>query len=212
MICAIVLAAGQSRRMGRPKMLLPFGHKTLIAHVVDQIIPAVDQTIVVTPIQTNIADALGDRPVTMVPNPKPDGDMLSSVRCGLRALPNESRAVLIAIGDQPAITTTLITEMIRALDLSNRTIIIPIHQGRRGHPLLFSAIYRDEILTRFDDTGLRGLLQSHPTDFFELPCPTDSILSDMDTPEDYQRELQRMNSLSPKRRREDLATDGARLD
>jgi len=191
MICAIVLAAGASRRMGRPKMLLPFGEKTIIGHVVDQIIPAVDQTIVVTPIHTNIAEALGNRPVTSIPNPDPDGDMLSSVRCGLRALPEPCRGILLAIGDQPAITTQLISEMIRAFDSSRGTIIVPTYQGRRGHPILFSVNYCDEILSQFDDTGLRGLLQLHPDQIQELDWPTDSILFDMDTPQDYQRELRR---------------------
>ena len=61
--------------------------------------------------------------------------------------------------------------------------------GKRGHPILLSTRYRDEIMTSFDDSGLRGLLQSHPDDIFELSVPTPAVLSDIDRPEDYRRAL-----------------------
>jgi molybdenum cofactor cytidylyltransferase len=197
MICAIILAAGRSRRMGSPKMLLPFGDKTIVAHVVDQVIAApMDHVIVITPPHSGVAEALGDRPVIVITNPNADGDMLSSVRCGLRALPAQCRAVLMALGDQPAITSGLVSELIKAFNSSGRGIVVPTYEGLRGHPLLFSMIYRDEVLRSFDDGGLRGLLQLHPTDVLECNSASDAILSDMDTPEDYQRELHRRRSSS----------------
>jgi molybdenum cofactor cytidylyltransferase len=64
---------------------------------------------------------------------------------------------------------------------------VPVYHGKRGHPLLFSARYSQEILTRYDGEGLRGLLRAHPEDIFELPAPSDSVLSDMDYPQDYLR-------------------------
>ena len=98
MITAVVLAAGQSRRMGTQKLLLQLGTQTVIGHVVDAIRSSpVDRIIVVVGRDEEaIRRALGDREVMFAVNPDPEGDMLSSVRCGLQALPGECRAVLVA--------------------------------------------------------------------------------------------------------------------
>jgi molybdenum cofactor cytidylyltransferase len=134
-----------------------------------------------------VAKALARRPVRLLVNPDPEGDMLSSVRCGLRVLPEDCQAVLVALGDQPAITAGLVEEMCRAFWQSGRGILTPVHRGRRGHPLLFSRRYVPELLQAHQGVGLRGLLQAHPEDIFELPVPTPEILEDLDTPEDYLR-------------------------
>lgn len=191
MICAVVLAAGLSRRMGVQKLLLPFGGKTVIAHIVDQILASeVDETYVVAGHEgERVSRELSARRVTIVTNPDYESGMLSSVRCGLGALPEGCRAVLVALGDQPSVTSRLIGEMIRAFDKTDRRILVPTYEGRRGHPLLFSAGYRDEILSHYDDVGLRGLLHAHPDDVFEMDVSISSVLCDMDNPEDYRREL-----------------------
>jgi molybdenum cofactor cytidylyltransferase len=114
--------------------------------------------------------------------------MLSSVRCGLRALPAMCEAILVALGDQPAVTAGLVDALVEGFRAGRHRIVVPVHGGRRGHPLLFSADYRPEILTQYDDQGLRGLLGAHPDEVFELPVSTAAVLSDVDYPEDYQRE------------------------
>lgn len=192
MICAMVLAAGLSRRMGVQKLLLPFGGKTVIAHIVDQIIEStVDETYVVVGHEgERVSRELSDRRISIVVNSEYESGMLSSVRCGLIALPQECRAVLVALGDQPSLTTKLLDQMVRSFKETEKKILVPIHNGRRGHPLLFSLGYRDEIMTRYDDVGLRGLLNAHPDDVFDLSVSTSSVLLDMDYPPDYQRELE----------------------
>ena len=97
--------------------------------------------------------------------------------------------MLVALGDQPSVTPKLIDQMARSFGETEKTILVPVHEGGRGHPLLFSHSYRDEIMTRYDDVGLRGLLHAHPDDVFELRVSTAAVLSDMDYPEDYLREL-----------------------
>jgi len=191
MICAIVLAAGESRRMGVQKLLLPFGSTTVIGHIVDQLVAsAVEQVIVVVGHEADrIVEELADRPVEIVTNPDHKTGMLSSVRCGLRVVPQQADAVMVALGDQPAITSGLVDEMVEAFRTTGKRILVPVYQGRRGHPLLFAKHYRDEILTDFDDVGLRGLLRAHPDDVFELNVANPAVLSDIDRPEDYQREL-----------------------
>jgi molybdenum cofactor cytidylyltransferase len=191
MICAIVLSAGCSSRMGVQKLLLPFGDKKVITQIVDQLIASkIDKVYVVTGYQgKRISRELSGRTVSIVNNPDYKSGMLSSVRCGLRAIPQQCRAVLVALGDQPSITTTLIDQMLQSFTGTEKRILVPLYKGKRGHPILFSETYRDEILTHYGKVGLRGLLHAHPDDVFELSVSNSAVLSDMDYPEDYRREL-----------------------
>ena len=189
MIGAVVLAAGRSQRMGTQKLLLPVGGQPLIARIVDQVLASpVDRTVVVTGSDGDrLAAALAGRPVAFVVNPEPQAEMLASVRCGLAVLPPECTAALIVLGDQPGITAHVIARLLEAFLASGRGIAAPTTHGRRGHPLLVSLRYRDEILTHYDKVGLRGLLQRHPEDVCEVDVGTPGILDDLDTPRDYQR-------------------------
>lgn len=187
---AIVLAAGQSRRMGRQKLLLPLAGQTLIGHIVDQLlaVPLDAVCVVIRAGDRRVPAALAGRAMQFVVNPERDGDMLSSVRAGLRALPRDYEAVLVVLGDQPSLTAGLVRRMIRASSGSDRGIVLPVHDGRRGHPLLFSMRYRDEVLSRFDELGLRGLLTAHAEDIVEVAADR-SVLEDIDVPADYRRQV-----------------------
>lgn len=191
MICAVVLAAGLSSRMGTQKLLLPFGGKTVIGHIVDRILTStIDEVHVVVGHQSDrISAELSGRPVFIANNPDYKSGMLLSVRCGLRSLPDTCRAVMVILGDQPSITTELINQMLQSFAATKKNILVPLYEGRRGHPVLFSRQYHDEIMIHYNDMGLRGLLHNHPEEVFELTVSTDSVLCDMDYPEDYRREL-----------------------
>jgi molybdenum cofactor cytidylyltransferase len=186
----ILLAAGASKRMGTQKLLLPWQETTVVGHIVDQFLHSrADHISVITGHdRTALHRALDGCPVCLVHNPDVSHGMLSSVRCGLRALPEHCDTVLVALGDQPHITSTLIDELIQAFTRSHRRILVPCYAGRRGHPLLFARRYAGEVATRFDGVGLRGLLQAHPEEVYEYPVSQASVLSDMDVPEDYRRE------------------------
>jgi len=194
MNCAIILAAGRSRRMGVQKLLLPFGGRTVIGRIAGEILRSpVDQVfVVVGQDAARIADALDGQRVVLVTNPDPDGEMLSSVRCGLRVVPDDCEAVLVALGDQPTVTADLVGRMLQAFRASGRGIVVPVYGGRPGHPILFSTRYRQEVLTRYDQVGLCGLRQAHPDDVLELCVTSPSVLGDMDCPEDYRRELAKL--------------------
>lgn len=193
MICAILLAAGQSRRMGQQKLLLPFEGQTVIGHIADQIVAApIERTVVVTATEGEaIRLTLAGKPLTFVVNPDAAGDMLSSVRCGLQAVPAECTAAIVILGDQPTIRAALIADLVRAFQSRRAKIVVPSCCGQRGHPILFSADYFAEVLTQHDGVGLRGLLQAHPSDVAEVEVADTAVLADMDGPEDYQRELSR---------------------
>ena len=196
MICAMVLAAGRSRRMGTQKLLLPIRGQPLIAHVVDELLKSpVDQVFVVIGKDGKpILDAIADRRVKAVTNPHSDGEMLHSVRCGLRAMAQESAAAMVVLGDQPDVTADVVAEMVRSFHTAGHRIVVPTYAGKRGHPLLFSMRYRDEVLTRHEGRGLRGLLDAHPRDVFELEVPSAGILEDVDLPEDYRRAVDRLSN------------------
>jgi molybdenum cofactor cytidylyltransferase len=191
MISAIILAAGRSRRMGAQKLLLPFGGRTVIGHVAGQVLRSpVDRTFVVVRRDgARIAEALAGLRLEIVTHTDPGGEMLGSVRCGLRAIPPDSEAVLVTLGDQPTLTADLVARMIAAFRAEGRGILVPACRGKPGHPILFSMRYREEVLTRYDDVGLCGLRRAHPEDVLELAVTSPSVLTDMDYPEDYRQAL-----------------------
>lgn len=193
MISAIVLAAGQSRRMGAQKLLLPFRGKPMIAVVVDELLrSSIDEVIVVTGKSGNaISEVLVGRDVHLVTNTDPDSEMLQSVRCGLTAVAEDSEAVVVALGDQPAISADVVGALSHAFRTTDRGIVVPKYKGKRGHPLLVSTDHREEILKCHEGRGMRGLLESHPQDVFELEVNNAGVLEDIDLPEDYHRAITR---------------------
>jgi molybdenum cofactor cytidylyltransferase len=194
-IAAIILAAGRSRRMGTQKLLLPLGGQTIIENIVDQILAGGVRPLIAvigpegSADSIAIAKALSNRPIAFVHNPDPEGEMLSSVRCGLRALPPDCEAALVALGDQPSITTQLVEYVLRAYRTQSRGIVRPMCGGKGGHPTLISARYFGEILNQHDGVGLRGLLEAHANDIDEVPVTDADMLADMDYPADYERYL-----------------------
>jgi molybdenum cofactor cytidylyltransferase len=193
MISAIVLAAGHSRRMGTQKLLLPVRGEPMIAVVVDELLHSpVDEVIVVTgKAGSAVGAALADCDVRLVVNADQDSEMLQSVRCGLTAVSADAEAVVIALGDQPAITTDVVGELIRAYHSTGHRIVVPKYEGKRGHPLLISMRHRDEILEYYTGRGLRGVLETHPEEVFELEVNDAGVLEDIDVPEDYRRAVSR---------------------
>jgi molybdenum cofactor cytidylyltransferase len=189
MICALVLAAGQSQRMGVQKLLLSLNGRPMIARIVEEVLcGGVERVfIIVGRDGPRIREALAGQSVEYVDNPDPKGDMLSSVRCGLKVIPSESMAAMVVLGDQPGITAELIIELVRTFRDSRRKIVVPLFGEKRGHPLLFAEQYFPEILDGFHEVGLRGLLRAHPEDVQEVPFGEPSMGEDIDVPEDYRR-------------------------
>lgn len=194
MISAIVLAAGKSTRMGRQKLLLPIGEGTVISQIVDEVLasPVAEVFVVVRGDREAIEQALEGRTVRFVENPHKDGDMLSSVRCGLKAM-GQPDGVLVVLGDQPQISRHVVTALIRAFGDDGDRIVVPVHQGKRGHPLLFSAVYHQEILESYDGVGLRGLMKAHADSVCEVEVDSPAVLENMNVPADYERVRQRRN-------------------
>lgn len=190
-IGAIVLAAGRSRRMGTQKLLLPWAGQTVIGHIVDQVLAAGlgHVVVVVGADREAVSQALASQLVTLVTNPDPDAEMLSSVRCGLRALPPECEAAMVVLGDQPGIRAVEIAKLIAKYEGTKADIVTPIHKEKRGHPVIVSSRLFGEVLSSFDGIGLAGLLAAHADAIHRVQLSDPASLLDMDSPQDYQRAL-----------------------
>lgn len=177
--------------MGRQKLLLDYGGKSVVRHIVDELTASVvDEVYVVVGHEgKRVAADVSGAKVTVVANDQYDMGMLSSVRCGLGAVDDNCKAVLVALGDQPSIRSGIVDEIVRAYGDTDKGIVVPTYRGRRGHPVMVSTRYKDEIMTHYDGVGLRGLLREHDGEVFELEVSSPSVCSDMNEPGDYQRQL-----------------------
>ena len=194
-IYGLVLAAGMARRMGRTKQLLPFGDKTVLQTAVDTLVDAklAGVSVVLGHDAEAVRDSLRDRPVRFCVNEAYREGMFSSVLCGLRGLPADADAALIALGDQPQIALNAVRAVARAYREGDKGIVIPVSGGKRGHPVLIDLPrYRREILSLSGDRGLKPVVRGHPEDTLEVPVDDEGILRDLDTPEDYRAEVARI--------------------
>jgi len=190
MIWAIILAAGESKRMGRPKLILPFGEKTIIETVANNAIQSkVDGVLVVLGSNAEkIAEKMGDLPARTTVNPNFRQGMLSSIQWGFGSLPEDTRAALVMLGDQPLIPSSVMDKVMDAYNQSENGIVLPVYNKRRGHPILVDMKYRDEVKRISPDMGLRALVHNHADDILEVEVDAPGILKDIDTVEDYNRE------------------------
>lgn len=190
-IVAVVLAAGLSKRMGAFKPLLPLGGKALLVHVIETL-KAVDeiQTIVVVTghEERRLRAALQAAPVSFVHNAAyASGEMLSSVQAGLRALPADVEAVVLALGDQPAVQAETVRRLVRTWLEQRPPLVLPVFQGRRGHPLLLCMSLRAEILALPENATLKTVVHHHLSEAVQIAVDDAAVTADVDTPEDYQR-------------------------
>ena len=188
MIVGIILAAGDSKRMGTPKQLLPWGKTTVLQRIIDAAAASrLERVILVLGANT---EAIADR-ITVpakflcVTNEAYREGMASSLKCGIRNAPAEAKGFMLILGDQPLLEKTLIDRLIE-VHHSVGGITIPVCDGRRGHPVIFSARYRTELLA-IGDQGAREVVYRHRDEIAEVPVKSLHILTDMDTPEDYRK-------------------------
>jgi molybdenum cofactor cytidylyltransferase len=187
MISAILLAAGESNRMGQPKQLLPFGQSTIVERTIDNLLnSAVSETIVVLGYRDEeIRKTIAGKPVKLVINPDYQQGMSTSIIAGLKQVDKRARAVLIALSDQPFVNSQTITSLVKAFIANNRGILIPVYQGRRGNPVIFTIKYKGELLNLKGDVGGREIIKRHPDDVLEVAVNCEGVLLDIDTMENY---------------------------
>ena len=188
MISAIILAAGESKRMGQLKQLLPFRGSTLLGQIVENLLQSqAAETIVVLGSQAEkIIPQIDREPVKIVVNPDFEQGMSSSIKCGLSHISEAADGVMIVLGDQPLIEKETIDLLIERHRQSERGIILPVYNGIRGHPVIFTMKYKDELLRLTGDIGGKQIVERHPSDVLEVEVDSESVVTSIDAESDYQ--------------------------
>lgn len=188
MIAAIVLAAGASTRMGRPKLTLPMPDgRPLVRVTVEHVLAAgLDDVVVVVGGDARaVGAALGPLPVRIVENPRYAEGQSTSLRAGLDALRPGTGAVVVALGDQPIPDPDVIRRLVAAFRTSGRPIVAPVYRDGRGNPVLFGAALFGELRAVTGDWGGREVIARDPARVAEVPVDM-PMPADLDTPEDYE--------------------------
>jgi len=177
--------------MGAPKQLLPFGESTIVETVVDSMLAAsFDEVILVLGHRASaIEKQLGTRLLKTVFNPDYRDGMLTSAQAGIRAR-KENGAFALMLVDQPLITPNLINQVIEAYQQTEKGIAVPSYNYKRGHPVIFNQKYASDILALDTESdGVRTLLKKYSDDIHYVTVDTDRVLRDIDYREDYERAL-----------------------
>jgi molybdenum cofactor cytidylyltransferase len=190
MVVAVVLSAGESSRMGRPKALLPVGETFFLERIVTALRATKVEKILV--VFGHNAAALGEKikhlPVEILVNPNYSLGQLSSLHVALRALENTAAdGIVLHLVDHPFIDPSLVNRMIDAFYASKKPIVVPVCRGRRGHPVIFARGLFAELLAAPLDQGAKSVVRAHASDTLEVETDDEGITCDIDTPDDYRR-------------------------
>lgn len=188
-VTAVLLAAGRSRRMGALKALLPFGGRTVARACVENLLEAGAEEVVV--VLGHRAEEVraelerDDARVRFAFNREEGSEMGVSVARGVEAVAPDARAVLVALVDQPAVPPSAIGSLIDAWRERSARLVVPVWEGRGGHPVLIDLAFKEELLNVVPREGLRSLLDGHREEVLRLPAPSPYVARDMDTWDEY---------------------------
>ena len=187
MINAIILAAGESRRMGKPKPLLRFEDTTFLEQIVSVLrLSCVDRITVVLGAKAKaIQKSIDLSGTNVVINKNYHKGQLSSLIAGLENTPAEAEAILVCLVDNPFITTTLVDQIVGVFKNTKGPIVVPVFNKKRGHPALFAKSLFKELINAPAQEGARYVLYSNEDKVVELQMSDSATLVRIDTPDDY---------------------------
>jgi molybdenum cofactor cytidylyltransferase len=189
MIVGIILSAGESKRMGTPKQLLPWGKTIILQQVIDNATAShLDKVLLV--LGSHADEITGKITISSKTGIAVNHDfkegMSSSVKCGVKNAPAGAEAFMLLLGDQPFISPAIIDRVLDDYRKSKRGIVIPVYDNKHGHPVIFDAKYKQELLV-IADQGAKSVVNNHLQDILEVCLDVPEILTDIDTPQDYQK-------------------------
>ena len=197
MLAAVILAAGESRRMGTPKALLPFpadaaqteGIKTFLEHLTNIAQhPRIGlRRVVLGAHAEEIRSRTQLAPADVIVNAEWATGQLSSIQAAIRSLPPGTEGVMLFLVDQPLITAGLVGELVGQFYSSQRRIVIPTYNGKRGHPVIFSSSLYDELLAAPKEEGARAVVWRHAKDVLEVPTDEEGVVLNLNDPETMKR-------------------------
>jgi CTP:molybdopterin cytidylyltransferase MocA len=191
MLAAIILAGGESLRMGTPKALLEFRGRTFLEHLLD----AAHHTrvgvrrVVLGAVVNEILERVLLPSSDIVLNSEWRSGQLSSLQAGLRSLPSETDGAIIFPVDHPLITPELVASLIAAFDAGAEPIVVPLYNGRRGHPVIFRAALYEELLRAPIEVGARAVVRAHANEVCGVPTTERSVVLNMNEPADVNSAL-----------------------
>jgi molybdenum cofactor cytidylyltransferase len=194
MLAAVILSGGASERMGSPKALLPFQGRPFLEHLLEITKhPSIGVRRVVLgahaePIEKEVLLAADE----VVINNNWALGQLSSIQAALRSLPTGTEGILLCLVDHPLVTAGLVAELITKFEASRAPVVLPIYEGRRGHPVIFSAAVYDELLKAPADKGARAVVWAHATEVAEVLTDEEGCVLNLNDPDTLQRATGRL--------------------
>jgi molybdenum cofactor cytidylyltransferase len=189
MLAAVILSGGASRRMGSPKALLSYQGRPFLEHLLDVTKhPKIAVRRVVLGADAEpIAKEINLSADEIVINDEWEKGQLSSIHAALRSLPPQTDGVLLLLIDHPLISSALVGELIEAFYSSRKPIVLPVYDGRRGHPLIFSSALYDELLRAPLDTGARSVVWAHSSEIQVVQTNEEGCVLNLNDPDTLQK-------------------------
>ena len=191
MLAAIILSGGASRRMGSPKALLSYQGRPFLEHLLDVAHhPQIGvRRIVLGADADPIAKEVDLAPGEIVINEEWEKGQLSSLQAALRSLPPETDGVILLLIDHPLISSMLVGELIETFYNSRKPIVLPVYEGRRGHPVIFSSALYEELLNAPPETGARSVVWAHSAEVQIVQTNEEGCVLNLNDPGTMQRAL-----------------------
>jgi CTP:molybdopterin cytidylyltransferase MocA len=192
MLAAVILAAGESRRMGSPKALLPYRGRPFLQHLIEvtRHEKVGVQRVVLGADVKEIRDALRLDAADVVVNARWSEGQLSSIQVGVRALPEGTDGMLLCPVDHPMVSAGLVAELIAKFYASKRAIVLPTYQGKRGHPVIFASKLYAELLEAPAEKGARAVVWAHAEEVLEVPTGEEGVVLNLNDPETLRKAME----------------------
>jgi molybdenum cofactor cytidylyltransferase len=189
MLAAVILSGGASTRMGSPKALLPYQGRPFLEHLLDVTHhpKIVARRVVLGAHAESIAKAVHLSADEIVINEDWEAGQLSSIRMALRSLPENTQGMLLCLIDHPLVSAALVHDLIERFSATGKPIVLPVYEGRRGHPVIFSSAVYAELLNAPTETGARAVVWAHAADIEEVPTDEEGCILNLNDPDAFER-------------------------
>jgi molybdenum cofactor cytidylyltransferase len=190
LLAAVILSAGASSRMGRPKALLPYREGTFLEHLMEVTRdPRIEMTRVVLGAGAETIRAVANLdPSVVILNSEWEKGQLSSIRAGLRSLDGvDLDGMILCPVDHPLVSALLVSELVTKFYELKKAIVLPTYKGRRGHPVIFSKQLFGELLSAPEETGARAVVWAHAGEVLEVPTDEEGVILNLNAPDMLKR-------------------------